>query len=305
MTRQLITLACLTALSLSAGDSDRYKEDFHYSFPQGPGGHLDVSNFNGSVEITGWDQPTIDISGTKYSNDEGMLKAMKVTAAQEGTSVRVRSERPEPHNKWNCGAKLVIRVPKHTELQRIQTSNGSVKVEDIDGLADLTTSNGAVRVHNIRGHVEARTSNGAVELDRVDAGVNATTSNGSITIEGVKGTLHASTTNGAIRGTLTDAAPSEPIKLSTSNGAIDIRLQMPRNNDITASTSNGSITIRMPANASVRLNAQTSSHESIATDFDVQMRGTLTKNRVEGTIGNGGPLLQLTTSNGAVRILKL
>ena len=175
----------------------------------------------------------------------------------------------------------------------------------MEGLTDLTTSNGSIRLRNIRGRVEARTSNGAVDVQSVDAGVNISTSNGSVTIDNVRGSLRASTTNGAIRGTLVDSAPNDPIKLTTSNGSIDIRLQMPRNNDVTASTSNGSVTVRMPPNAGARLTATTSSHESISTDFDVQVHGMLTKNRIEGTIGSGGPQLQLSTSNGAIRILKL
>ena len=297
-------LLSLVATVAFAGDSSRYKEDFHYSFQQGPGGHLDLMNFNGSVEITGWDQSTVDVSGTKYAEEESMLHAMRVTAVQEGNIVRVRTERPEPR-KWNCGAKYVIRDPKRTELQRIQSSNGSIRVEDVEGLTDLTTSNGSIRLRNIRGRVEARTSNGAVDVQSVDAGVNISTSNGSVTIDNVRGSLRASTTNGAIRGTLVDSAPNDPIKLTTSNGSIDIRLQMPRNNDVTASTSNGSVTVRMPPNAGARLTATTSSHESISTDFDVQVHGMLTKNRIEGTIGSGGPQLQLSTSNGAIRILKL
>ena len=78
--------------------------------------------------------------------------------------------------------------------------------------------------------------------------------------------------------------PTKPIRLSTSNGTIDVRLQMPRNNDVIASTSNSSITIPMPANAGARIVAQTSSHESISTDFDVQVHGTPSKGRIDGTI---------------------
>ena len=288
-----------------AGDSNRFKEDFHYSFQQGAGGRLDLENFNGSVEILGWDQNTVDVSGTKYAEDEGMLRAMRVEATQSGNAVHVRTSRPEPR-RWNGGARYLIRVPRRTELARIQSSNGSLKIEDVEGPAsDLTTSNGRISLRNIRGRVDARTSNGTVDVQTAEGGVTVRTSNGSVTLDNVRGTLNATTSNGAIRGTLVDAAPNEPIHLSTSNGPIDVKLQMPRNNDVVASTSNGSITIRMPSNAGARLNATTSSHESITTDFDVQVHGMLSKHRIEGTLGGGGPLVQLTTSNGAIRILRL
>src|SRR5207249_442335 len=53
---------------VEAGSADRYKEDFHFSYPLSANGRVEVESFNGSVEISGWDQNTIDISGTKYAN---------------------------------------------------------------------------------------------------------------------------------------------------------------------------------------------------------------------------------------------
>jgi hypothetical protein len=305
MNRLFLSASLLASAFAWAGDSNRYKEDFHYSFQQGAGGRLDLENFNGSVEILGWDQNTVDVSGTKYAEEESMLRAMRIEATQSGNTVRVRTERPEPR-RWNGGARYLIRVPKRTELSRIVSSNGSLKIEDVDGpAADLTTSNGRIQIRNMRGRVEAHTSNGSVDVQGAEGGVTVRTSNGSVTLDNIRGTLQATTSNGAIRGTLVDSTPNDPIRLQTSNGSIDMKLQMARNNDIIASTSNGGITIRMPSNAGARLNATTSSHESIMTDFDVQVHGLLSKNRIEGTIGSGGPSLQLTTTNGGIKILRL
>jgi len=52
------------------GSSDRYREDFHFSYPLSAGGSLMVENSNGSVEIVGWDKNTIDIDGTKYASSK-------------------------------------------------------------------------------------------------------------------------------------------------------------------------------------------------------------------------------------------
>ena len=38
------------------GGSQRYKEDFHFSYPLTAGGTLRVERFNGSVEISGWER---------------------------------------------------------------------------------------------------------------------------------------------------------------------------------------------------------------------------------------------------------
>jgi hypothetical protein len=43
-------------------------------------------------------------------------------------------------------------------------------------------------------------------------------------------------------------------------------------------------------------------HSGVRSDFDVQ--GSVQKNHVEGVIGSGGPTYNLTTSNGAIRIVR-
>jgi hypothetical protein len=50
--------------------------------------------------------------------------------------------------------------------------------------------------------------------------------------------------------------------------------------------------------------AQTS-NSSVTTDFELRVQGEFTKHRMEGTIGNGGPMIDLSTSNGAIRLVKM
>ena len=75
-------------------------------------------------------------------------------------------------------------------------------------------------------------------------------------------------------------------------------------NDVHASTSNAGITVHMPASIAARVRAHTS-NGSISSDFEVQAQGQITKHSLEGTIGSGGPVLDLSTSNGSIRLEKL
>ena len=65
---------CIGSLFLVACDEvldgawNRVQEDFHYSYALNPGGKIEVENQNGGIDISGWDQNTVDISGTKYAN---------------------------------------------------------------------------------------------------------------------------------------------------------------------------------------------------------------------------------------------
>jgi hypothetical protein len=158
---------------------------------------------------------------------------------------------------------------------------------------------------NVAGQLELTTTNGAVEASDIDGGASIHTTNGGIRIDGLKGALEAVTTNGGIRARLNNPEAQKTVRLESSNGPVDLTVDNPKDNDIRVSTSNSSITVRLPANAGGVLRAHTS-HGQVNTDFDVHSRNTDSSRRnVEGTIGGGGPILDLSTSNGSISLLKL
>jgi len=282
------TFAITLVFGFAALADDRVREDFRHTFTL-TNGAIDVSSFNGSIEVIGTDTQTVEVTGHKHVANADELRKVQVEVVQEGNVIRARGVKgTEKDWRCNCGVQFTIRVPRRTELGSLRTSNGSIRVENIEGRVDARTSNGGVRLANIKGKVDARTSNGAIQLDSVTGAVTAGTSNGSI------------------KGRITDTVTADPVRLSTSNGAIEIRIEAQHNNDVTATTSNGSVTVRMPDTANARIVASTSSHESVTTDFPVTVRGTISKNKIEGSVGSGsGPLLQMTTSNGSIRLLRL
>jgi hypothetical protein len=75
--------------------------------------------------------------------------------------------------------------------------------------------------------------------------------------------------------------------------------------DIRAETRNSSITLRLPSTTAATLTAGTS-NSSISSEFDVrtETHGENRKNHLDGTIGTGGPRIDLSSSNGHIRILK-
>jgi hypothetical protein len=287
------------------GDSNRFKEDFHHSYPLKTGGKVTLESGNGGVEIIGWDQENIDIAGTKYASTEAVLKALKIDIVASADAVRIRAIPPTGH-RANWGAKFVIRVPRRIELERIATSNGGLRIEDLEGSARLRSSNGGVRIARVKGPVEVETSNGGVEVAEHDGSLIARTSNGGIRADNVRGLFEATTSNGSINARLADPQQGKPVKLDSSNGSVTLTMDNIRDNDVRITTSNSSITLKLPSTAKGLLKANTS-NSNITTDFDVNVRsGQLSKAHVEGTLNGGtGPIFDLSTSNGSIRILKM
>jgi len=242
----------------------RFQEEFQQSHPMPPGGRLSLESFNGRIEIRGWDRDSIDISGVRYASSPEALASLIIDVDASGDLVRIRTRR-QAARSWNSGVNYLIRVPRRTELEHISTSNGSIEVAGVEGRARLSTSNGAVTVDRLAGELEVETSNGPVRV------------------------------------TLGEAGLETPIRLRTSNGPIELTLEKIGPAGAILRTSNGPITLRLPPDASADIEA-TTSNGSISVDLDAQFQGRRTRNRLEGKIGAGGPLLRLATSNGPISV---
>jgi len=300
----MLVLAACDIEDFNIGDNGggRYTQDFHYSFPLKAKGRLIVESFNGSVEISAWDKDTVDISGTKYARTQQWADELKIETSNTPESVSVRAIRP---SQWrnNQGARFVIKVPSGAMLDRITTSNGSIRTIDCTGPAHLRTSNGPIRVETLRGSLDAQTSNGGIDLIDIEGDVMARSSNGHIHAEGLRGGFDARTSNGGINARIERTDHS--VRAESSNGSVELTLPADLTSDVRASTSNSGITVKLPASANARVLARTS-NSSVSTDFDMRVHGNISRNHMDGVIGSGaGPLIDLTTSNGGIRLLKL
>jgi hypothetical protein len=130
----------------------------------------------------------------------------------------------------------------------------------------------------------ARTVNGEVEARGLDADAEAHTVNGSVTLE-TRGRAEAATVNGSVRARLGSMGVNESLDFSTVNG---------------------SITLELPQNASAEVAARTV-NGGIETDFPITIRrqGFMGGHRLHGTIGRGGPQLELSTVNGGIHLRKV
>jgi DUF4097 and DUF4098 domain-containing protein YvlB len=265
---RLLTFALALSPLAQAQDMHRVTEDFKYSYALNQNARLSVESFNGSIEVASWDRNEVEVAGTKYASSSDLLKEIKVDITNSPEFVTVRAHRPKGDDGWwgrgGAGVKMTIRVPRKVKLDRLASSNGAIRIENIEGDARVTTSNGAIRVANLKGRLEATTSNGKVEASGITGGAIAKSSNGAIEMSFSR-------------------LPDQGVEASTSNGAITIRLPEGVNADLRATTSNA----------------------SVSSDYDVTTRGSIGKNRLEGRIGDGGALIRLSSSNGAIRIQKL
>ena len=272
--RTILLIGCSILLSGcigidGMGDSDRYTEDFHYSWDISANGRVRLENTNGGVEVMGWDQNKVDISGTKFGSTEQLRNQVKINIDHQPDFVDIRTSRPAV-TFGGSGARYVIHVPRTAMLDKVETTNGSVRVTGIEG------------------------------------GVRVKSTNGSITAEHVGGEFDARTTNGRVTARIDDAG-QQPVRVHTTNGSVDLEMANGPKSDLRVDTTNGSITARMPGGITGRLRADTSTG-SVTSDFDFGTQHEHQHGRekhIEGSIGSGGPTMEFSTHNGSIHIQKM
>jgi DUF4097 and DUF4098 domain-containing protein YvlB len=130
----------------------------------------------------------------------------------------------------------------------------------------------------VAGAIESSSGSGSVEIEQTAPGdVEIETGSGSVRVRGVRGALRVKTGSGSIR------ASGEP----TGNW----RLR----------ASSGTVTLQLPEDVGFELDAHTTSG-SIESDHPITLVGRLSKRELRGTVRGGGPLVEVSTSSGSVRI---
>jgi DUF4097 and DUF4098 domain-containing protein YvlB len=85
---------------------------------------------------------------------------------------------------------------------------------------------------------------------------------------------------------------------------VDLSLPASFNSDVRVDTNNGGITLHVPSSLNARVVARTS-NSSIKSDLELRVQGEVSKNHMDATIGSGGPLIDLSTSNGGIRLARM
>lgn len=132
---------------------------------------------------------------------------------------------------------------------------------------------------------------------RIDLTLHST--NGGISIAGVNGTIAANTTNGGLKL----AGLAGKVSAHTTNGGVKVELAGAtwHGEGFDVSTTNGGVDIQVPADYSARLEARTT-NGGFRSDLPVQVEGKYSGKRVSATLGKGGALVKVETTNGGIRL---
>ena len=160
-------------------------------------GHLSLVTHNGTISITTWNQPRVDIDAriepAQFSSNDDVDK-VEVRVSGSGSDVRIETNYdaiPERHN-WFGGTNREL-PPVHYTISVPATAS-----------IDIADHNAEVRVAGVQGDVRVNAHNGSIDLSQIG------------------GATSISAHNADVRVAFSRFARSSEIE--THNGEIDIRM---------------------------------------------------------------------------------
>jgi len=208
-----VMLVAASGCDIAMADfKEKESAEWRKSYALPPGGHLDISNVNGKIDVQPASGNTVEIVAVKTAkaaSKEAAQQALERIEIQETNSpegVRIVTKMQRGSGFFNGGSldvRYTVRVPAGTDV-RLSTVNGGIEVTGLTGRINAETTNGGIKAREIAGTIDASTTNGGVdvELSRMpEGGIKLGCTNGGISLRlpaDAKATISARITNGGI-----------------------------------------------------------------------------------------------------------
>ena len=200
--------------------------------PAPPDGTVSIENMTGSVKVTGWDKPEVQVKGSVSAGGE---------LSFQGSGKRTHIEIEAEHNPMGIRSDLEIFVPASSSVD-IEGFQATISVSGVTGSVKAETVNGSISQAGAAKHVELQSVNGDVDVTKAAGRVKAESVNGGVVLHDGSGELEASTVNGklqvlggsyeraeleSVSGTVRFAAalgPRATLKVETVSGEVELVL---------------------------------------------------------------------------------
>lgn len=139
------------------------------SYNVDPGARISLENINGDIRVSGGGDQ-VHIIAHKKAGKQEYLDELKIVVDASADYVRIETRHPKHDGGWfNWGGdssgsvSYELTVPADVELDSIETVNGDVTIEAVDGKVKASTVNGGLDVDDLAGDVKLETVNGGIE----------------------------------------------------------------------------------------------------------------------------------------------
>jgi len=293
-------IACAALLAASAVASRA--EEVTKSFTVSGRANVRVETNDGSVRVTAGDSKQVEFRVSFQGYQMG--KDLRVDAHQDGEKVQLTA-RVTGHwgFSWghdSRGLHIEVRMPREADLQ-VETGDGSVQAESINGTVNVHTGDGAVKANSLSGTIDLHTSDGSITVENLKGDIRLRTGDGPIEAHELDGKVEADSGDGHIR----IAGRFDALNVKTGDGSVDTRV-LPGSKMVTSwtiRTGDGSVDLVLPADFQTNIDASTGDGH-ISLGIPVTIEGTFKNSEMHGKMNGGGQPLTIHTGDGSIRLSK-
>ena len=243
-----------------------------------------VQTDDGNVRVSTGDIKQVEVrveySGYKLDHD------LHVDATQSGDTVQVTAKTSGFHVSFgirHTDIRVEIHMPKDADLE-VNTGDGSVEADSINGELDVHTGDGHINVQGAKGNIRLHTGDGHIEGRDLDGRADITTGDGHVNIEGRFDALNIKTGDGSVTARVGHGSKvSSPWNIHTGDGSVDLDLPGDLQANLDASTHDGRISLGFP----------------------VTVEGTFSSTKISGKINGGGQAIVVRTGDGSIHLNKV
>lgn len=283
------------------------------------GERVAISNRYGRITIMGWDQDTIETTATnegtaetiqvKVAPDPSRGDLLRIAPEPEGQSMRrgpgsLEKMIPPAFGGQPRGPKinLVVKLPRHVEIESISVESGSIEVSDVSGALNIRNENGDVKVENVEKAVNVAVNRGNITVTNVGGDVHLFALIGALSARCVKGRVEANNTSGPI----TIFNIGGDVDAETTAGSIDLTSAVSSNGRYRLKTMEGKLSMSISANTPGFTANLWSYRGEVRSDFPLaQESQTGTVHRLSGYHGNGQAQIKLDSFGGNISLNKV
>jgi DUF4097 and DUF4098 domain-containing protein YvlB len=228
----------LLMLSLAAtglahdGESSKFEKHLGAD----PNGVVEISNFSGTIQVSGWGKPEVEVEAEMGSGIDQI--------STESSRGRVSIKVIVTHHSG--GTDLRVHIPRDSELI-VSAVSADITVNDVRGVLQLGTISGVIHTDVFQKSAEIKTVSGDLVLrgrgrDAGADGIHASSISGTIRVDRAGGDLEAITVSGEM--TLRLDHPAHDVRIRTTSGDVTFEGKLTKGGNLEAQSVSGDLEVR-------------------------------------------------------------
>jgi DUF4097 and DUF4098 domain-containing protein YvlB len=260
--------------------------------PLNPDGIVRIDNLAGSVQVVGWGDPRVEITGVLGKN----VRDLEISGDEQEIDISV----DVPEHADDLESELTIRVPANAAVE-VETVSATVQVEGVTGPVDVESVSGWVKVADRPSELSVETVSGEISAAFASSSTDLESVSGSIVVEDASGELDAQTVSGDIevRSGLLGSASFE-----TVSGNITFAADIGGRGALDFETMSGTVALAVSPGIAAEFDISTFSGE-ISNAIGPEARRTnqyTPEKELSFTTAGGGARVSIETFSGTVKI---